>query len=51
VSSPSALTSRITSADATLLSPDVVGVSRAAAMNGEVVIRDADGHALVLRSR
>jgi len=29
----------------------VVGVSRAAAMNGEVVIRDADGHALVLRSR
>jgi len=50
VSSPSALTSRITSAGATLLSPGVVGVSRAAAMNGEVVIRDADGHALVLRS-
>ena len=51
VSSPSALTSRITSAGATVLAPGVGGVSRAAAMNGEVVIRDADGHALVLRSR
>ena len=38
-------------AGAMVLAPGVGGVSRAAAMNGEVVIRDAHGHALVLRSR
>src|SRR5262245_40455634 len=50
VASPLALTPRITDAGAMLLAPGLVGVSRDAA-KGDLVIRDADGHALVLSSR
>jgi catechol 2,3-dioxygenase-like lactoylglutathione lyase family enzyme len=52
VASPSApLTTRITGAGGMLVAPGVGGSSRQAATKNELVIRDADGHALVLRSR
>ncbi len=51
VSTPSALTPRITGAGATLQPSGIVGIPSDAATRGELVIRDSDGHALVLRSR
>ena len=51
VSTPSALTPRITGAGATLQPSGIVGIPSDAATRGELVIRDRDGHALVLRSR
>ena len=50
VAAPSALTPRTLDAGATLLAPELVDMSRGGG-NGERVIRDADGHALVLSSR
>jgi catechol 2,3-dioxygenase-like lactoylglutathione lyase family enzyme len=51
VSSAPALTSRIAAAGALLVPPGVAGVPRDASRRGELVVRDGDGHALVLRSR
>jgi catechol 2,3-dioxygenase-like lactoylglutathione lyase family enzyme len=51
VPSAATLTSRITGAGAMLVAPGVAGAWRQAATKNELLIRDADGHALVLRSR